>query len=74
MKRSSPYYPLKWRVDFSNGRYWEPIAAWNTGRIALLYAADCRKRWHSLPMSERPLYRVMERTSKGWKEINHATE
>jgi hypothetical protein len=71
MRRSSPYYPLKWRVDFSGGRYWETIAAYNVASVAFGYAAECRKQWHSLPMSERPLYRVMERTGKGWKEVNH---
>lgn len=71
MKRNSPYYPLKYRVDYSAGRYWETIAAYNSARIALLYAADCRKKWLGLPMTERPLYRTMERTGKGWKEFKH---
>lgn len=68
MKRSSPYHPLKWRVDWSTGHYWETIAAFNSETIALKYAADCRKGYQGSP--NPPAYRTMIRTAKGWKTID----
>lgn len=43
MKRTSAYYPLKYRVDCkpSGQHFFETIAAFNSDRVALAYAKDC---------------------------------
>lgn len=72
MKRSSPYYPLKYRVDCNmTGRFFETIAAFNSDRIALDYVANCRK--FQARVGSPYTYRVMERTGKGWIEITKAS-
>lgn len=64
MRRTSEYFPLKWRVACKpeGQHFFETIAAFNSDVIAIEYAQKCDKfhdnRWE---------YRVMERTAKGWK-------
>jgi hypothetical protein len=72
MKRTSPYFDLKWRVDCKRppnpATWWETIAAFNSDRVALAYAADCLKSkasWKEGPWE----YRVMERRGSKWVEI-----
>lgn len=69
MKRSSPYYALKYRVDCKPSwqRFWETIVAFNSDRVALHYAGECR-----LQAQGRSEYKVLKRTAKGWVEITKA--
>jgi hypothetical protein len=46
MNRTSPYYHLKYRVDFraNDPGAWETIAAFNSSAVAIEYAIACRNR------------------------------
>lgn len=72
MKRQSPYFELRWRVDCkappNPATWWETIVAFNSDRVALQYAADCRA--DKAQWSSQWQYRVMERFGRGqWREI-----
>lgn len=73
MKRSSPYFDLKFRVDCRRppnpASWWETIAAFNNDSVALAYAKDCFSAWKRRDGWE---YRVMKRTGRGWVEITKA--
>ena len=64
MQRSSPYYPLAFRVDCQvDSRVcasWETIAAFNVDVVAQRYADECKKT------NPYNLYRVMERKGRVW--------
>jgi hypothetical protein len=68
MTRNSPYFPLRWRVDFRARSIggWETMAAFNVGSVALAYAAACRHANSSFAE-----YRVMQRDPRGqWQEMS----
>lgn len=69
MRRSSVYYPLEWRVECKRppnpATWWETVAAFNSDRVALDYARDCRKANGKYGFE----YRVMARKGRGWVEI-----
>lgn len=75
MKRSSPYFNLKTRVDCQppGQAFYETIAAFNSDRVALAYAEDCRKS-KQFSTAGQWRYRVMERRSRGWVEITKAAD
>jgi hypothetical protein len=72
MKRTSKYYDLETIVECKHPAYaaWEPIAAFNSDRVAIHYAVDCRRAnaKHGLE------YRVMQRVGKTWCLIERPTQ
>lgn len=66
MNRNSPYFHLKYRVDCkpSYRPVWETIVAFNSDRVALNYAGQCR-----VFAQGRSEYRVMAWKGRTWVEI-----
>lgn len=65
MRRSSPYYQLKYVVGckWPQNGFYEPIAAFDSEKIAREYASSrC-----GLALAYQMHYRVMERTGTGYK-------
>lgn len=73
MRRASPYYHLKYRVDCQppGQHFYETIVAFNNDRVALGYAEDCRKshRGGGYTADGQWRYRVMARRGNRWVEI-----
>jgi hypothetical protein len=73
MQRSSPFAALTFRVDVKRppnpSTWFETIAAFNSGRVALAYAADCAKA-NGHPWE----YRVMIRRGSKWARVGTAAE
>lgn len=68
MTRNSPYFPLRYRVDFRSRSIggWETMAAFNVGSVARAYAAECHRVNSSFAE-----YRVLQRDHRGqWQEMS----
>jgi hypothetical protein len=65
MTRTSKYFDLRFVVEVRQNPMprWEAISAFNVDSVAQAYAASCRQ---ANPRSD---YRVMQRQSRGWKEL-----
>lgn len=70
MNRSSPYFPLTARVDCKPSwqAFWETICAFNSDRVAIHYAGQCR-----IQAQGRSEYRVLVRKGRTWVEITEPT-
>ncbi len=68
MKRSSPYYELKYIVTCkpAGQHFYEKIAAFNIDTVATGYATDCHKAHLSQPGWN---YQVWERRGGNWVDI-----
>lgn len=71
MKRTSPYFYLKYRVDCRQpgAAFFETIVAFNSDRVALRYADECRKNHRPIPGIGDWEYRVLSRRGNRWVEI-----
>lgn len=73
MKRSSPYFNLKYRVDCRppGQVFFETIVAFNNDRVALKYADDCERahRGGGYTANGKWEYRVLVRRGNRWVEI-----
>lgn len=68
MRRTSPYYNLKWIVEckWPNKPFFEQIAAFNDAQVAKDYCDFCAKSWK---LEDNFQYRVMERKGNKWIRI-----
>lgn len=74
MKRTSPYFGLKWLVEvkWPSSFGFEVISAYNHDRVAREYADSCFKA--QSPIDGKPwVYRVRERQGNKWVVV-HTTE
>lgn len=73
MKRISPYFDLRWRVDCQppGQHFYQTIAAFNAESVATGYADDCSVYHKSAPGWQ---YRVMERKGNRWVQVWSDTE
>lgn len=71
MRRSSPYFDLKYRVDCRQPgmAFYETIVAFNSDRVALQYAEKCRRNHSPIPGIGDWDYRVLARRGNRWVEI-----
>lgn len=70
MRRTSPYFALKFvvEVQWPSNPFFETIAGFNDQGVAEKYAADCADA-HKPIDGKHWVYRVRERTGKGWQQV-----